>query len=154
MATEHWSALGALTVGIGGDATAPTLKGLTGTDGKVLGNAIDNGDAAARNIFAMWVLYVRFAGAPGDGKAVELYFVKSADGTNFDDGDATTLPASTSFVCAFPVRNVGTQQRLVVDKIALPPGKFKPLIRNNTSAALTATDNENVLSFATYDRTI
>jgi hypothetical protein len=102
----------------------------------------------------MWQLYVRFQSAPGDGKSIELYFVKSADGTTFEDGDATIVPSATSFVCAFPVRNVGTQQKIVVDKIALPPGKFKPLIRNNTSGYLTNTDNENVLSFATYDRTI
>jgi hypothetical protein len=154
MATEHWSALGTFTVGIAGDSSSPTLKGLVGTDGKVLGNVIDNGDAAARNVFALWELRLRFAAAPGDAKSVELYFVKSTDGTNYEDGDTSTLPSSTAFVCAFPVKNVGTQQHIIVDKIVLPPGKFKPFVRNNTGAAFTSTDNENVLSYAIYNRTI
>jgi hypothetical protein len=154
MATEKWSALGTYSAGIAGGATAPTLKNLSGTDGKVLGNVIDNGDVAARHVFSLWELLVRFASAPGEGKVVELYFVKSADNTNFEDGADTTLPASTAFVCAFPVRNITAAQRIAVDKVVLPPGKFKPLIRNNTTIGFTNTDDENVLSYAVYNRTI
>ena len=148
-----WSALGTYTTAIAGAATAPTLKNLANNTGK-LGNAIDNA-TSGRDIYSEWELYVRCASAPTGNPFVDLYFIESADGTNYEDPGSSDSPVPAKMpVITFPIRLVATQQRIVIPRLILPPFKFKPMIWNNTGQAFTNTDNENVLSYRTYNEEI
>jgi hypothetical protein len=142
-----WSALGTRTLVINGDASAPTLKNLA-NGARVLGAEIDG--ATDRNQVADWHLDARGASAFAVGSVVEVYFVVAHDDTNYEDGDSSITPAKApDFIV--PLRNVSTQQKVVVRGIPLPPFKFKPLFVNTSGVALTNTDNENRLYYRAYN---
>lgn len=146
-----WDAYGTFTTIIAGADVAPTLKGLS-SGGFKIGSAIDN--SSSLNMLADFDLQVRFASAPAAGGFVLLYLVPAVDGTNYADGSDSIEPSSALLVGAFPVRATGDQQRVVLRAVLLPPGLFKPLIKNGGSTAFTSTDNENVLSIRTYNEEI
>jgi hypothetical protein len=153
MANEvRWSALGSYTTAISGTSLTPTLKNLSAA-ARVLGNEIDNTQAppTARNTLSEWDLLVRFASAPATGAYLSLYFMQAVDGTNYQDGDASTAPPQSAWVGNFLARAVATSQRIALSGVRLPPTKFKPLIVNNGSTGLTNTDGDNILSFVTYN---
>ncbi len=150
MATNKWSALGTFTTAIAGASVAPTLKALA-SNGRKLGSEIDPTGAGARDTLSLWQLLCRFTGAPSAGRSVELYFILAADGTNYEYGDDSAAPPDGAFVGAFALSVVSTAQRITLRNIVLPPCKFKPLILNSSGQAMTNTDNENVLSYRTYN---
>ena len=150
MATNKWSALGTFTTAIAGASVAPTLKALA-NNGRKLGSEIDPTGAGDRNTLSLWQLLCRLTSAPGAGKSVDLYFILSADGTNYEYGDDSTDPPASAYVGSFPLSNVSTAQRITLRGVELPPCKFKPLLVNTSGQALTNTDNENVLSYRTYN---
>lgn len=143
-----WSALGTYTTAIAGAGVAPTLKNLA-NGGQKIGNEIDN--TSARDQYADWDLYCRFASSPSAGGSCDLYFIQAVDGTNYQDGDDSVAPPVTAYVGSFPVRAVTTQQRVDLRQVMLPATKFKPLLINNSGQAMTNTDNENILSYRPYD---
>ena len=141
-----WSALNSAAVLLNSDGTAPTLKALA-ADALILGAEYDN--AANKEQLAEFELLVRCAVAPTGAPYLEVFLVESVDGTNFEDGDASTRPARpASFVV--PVRTVATQQRIAASGVPIPPAKFKVLVVNKTGQALTNTNSENGLSMRTY----
>lgn len=146
-----FSTLGTFTTGIAGAASAPTLKNLSSGSNKI-GNAIDN--TSGKNIWSAWELLCRFGTGPTANSPVYLYFVPSVDSTNYADGGDSTTPAPSLLVWTFNVASVTTQQRLATLEIKLPNFSFKPLIRNASGQAFTNTDNENVLSYRTWNEEI
>jgi hypothetical protein len=150
MATVKWASPGSYTTLIAGAASSPTLKNLANA-GKVLGNAVSQ--ATAKDQYCSLDLLCRFASAPSAGGYVDVYFIPAVDGTNYGDGDASTDPPLTYLVATLPVRAVTTAQRVGTGSrtIVMPPFDFKPLVKNNSGQAMTNTDNENVLSFRTYN---
>lgn len=149
MSLEKWSALDTFTTAIAGASSAPTLKALA-SGGRKIGNAIDLTSSGARQMFAHWDLYVRFASAPSAGSPVDLYLVPAVDGTNYADGSDSVDPPASTYVGTFDVSAVSTQQRRVLLMVALPNVLFKPLLINNAGQAFTNTDNENILSYRTF----
>lgn len=145
-----FSALGTFTTAIAGAGVAPTLKALA-NNGRKLGGELDLTAGGARQREANWDLYVRGASAFTAGGTVELYFVKSIDGTNYETGDDSTTPQQACLVGVFYLGAVSTQQRLSLAGIPLPNCKFKPLLINKGGQAFTNTDDENILSYRTYD---
>lgn len=101
---------------------------------------IDNTSALA--IFETLELLVTIPTTPVAGEVVELYILESVDGTNFGDGSGSVQPPDTALVGIFPVRAVAGAQRItLVDPVPLKPGKYKYLLKNNTSDAFDATGN-------------
>lgn len=141
-----WATPGAYTTLIAGAGVAPTLKNLANGTRK-LGNAVvDN-----RERYADFELQCRGASAFSAGGYVALYLIPAIDGTNYTDGDDSTDPPATTWVGNFPLRAVTTQQRVALPRVELPNGDWKPLVINRGGVALTNTDNENILSYLTYN---
>jgi hypothetical protein len=145
-----WSALGTYTAAIAGASVSPSLKNLAAAAQKI-GNEIDLTGSGVRDMLAEWDLLVRFASSPSSGAYVSLYLIQAVDGSNYADGDDTIVPPQSAWVGNFLCRAVSTAQRVVLAGVRLPPTKFKPLIINNGSTGFTNTDNENVLSYRTYE---
>ena len=100
------------------------------------------GDATDANLLGDWELVVTFAVAPTVDTLIDLYLVRSIDGTNYEDGSATVRPAATAYAGSFQVRAVTTAQPLAIPDVPLPPGLFKAIIYNNgTGQAFAATGN-------------
>lgn len=148
-----WSALGTFTTLIAGGASSPTLKALASGSAKI-GDPVDPTGSGDRYVYCDLDLYVRFASAPAAGSYVEIYFVRSVDGTNYEDGSDSVTPAALALVARIPVRAVDTQQRIAVARLVLPGVKFKPLVKNTANQAFTNTNDENVLSYRVYTEDI
>lgn len=71
-----------------------------------------------------------FSGAPTANTAVSVWIIRQADGSAYEDGDASTTPARNPDM-VFPVRPVSTAQRIELPAIDLPPGLFKVLVKND-----------------------
>jgi len=81
-----------------------------------------------------------WGGAPATSSALILWFIQSQDGTNYEDGDASTTPAKIPDVI-FPLRASTSAQR-VIRRAFVPWGKFKPLVKNDaTGQGMNATGN-------------
>lgn len=70
------------------------------------------------------------------GVSVTVWFLETQDGTNYEDGDASTTPSRLPDV-VFPVRLVSTAQR-IIRRVLLPAGNFKTLLKNETTKAFGA----------------
>jgi hypothetical protein len=83
---------------------------------------------------------VTFGTAPTANTALVIWFLRAPDGTNYEDGGTSVTPARLPDV-VIPLRAVTTAQR-VVRRVAIPPGTFKPLLKNDGSGqSLSASGN-------------
>jgi hypothetical protein len=140
-----YGAIGALTLAIRGDATAPTLKNLA-NNARVLSDEI-----STRDILSDWRLRVRLAVAPTAGRLVLAWFVIDVgDNNEYEDGDSATEGLKAPDLL-FPVRAVTTQQVIAVRGIRKPNTPFKVLVRNDTGQAFTNVDNESQLHWSAYN---
>lgn len=96
-------------------------------------SAAQGGDAVAADLYGDWELVCTFATAPTLDTTLDLYVVRSVDGTNYEDGSDTVRPAAGSFIGAFQVRNVTTSQRMVIRDTPMPPGLYRCIIHNNNT---------------------
>lgn len=138
----RWMPLSAVSNIILGAGVAPTLKALANGSGKISG-AIDN----SANVF-QWLnlsLLVRGAAAFTSGGTVDVWIITALDGTNYEDGADAVFPARAPDGYFF-LRAVDTAQRIEMPLIAVPPCKFKVLVRNSGGQAFTNTDAENLLN--------
>lgn len=81
---------------------------------------------------------------------IELWLLQSIDGTNFEDGSATVAPARVADVI-IPVRagtTITPRANAGLPPIVLPPGSYKPIVRNQTGAALPASGNLIRIAYA------
>lgn len=149
--TYDWAAPGTYTAGnlITGNGTSGDLKNLAST-ASALGPEVNN---EGGTILAGLELKIRCASSPTGYPGVRIFFITAPDSTNYEDGAAGnpgTVPLRIADVL-IPVRLVSTQQRIAVGPVVLPNCKFKTLLYNGTGQALTNTDNENVLSYRTWN---
>lgn len=134
MSTTHKLSLGGLSV------TTLLSTGLNSlTNGSRAVSGADNNDTDL-------ALYGDFecnfgSAAFGSGAFVSLYILESVDGTNYEDGDASTTPASSALLCNIMFRNATAAQIHAVRGIPLPPTKFKILLINNTGVTLASSGN-------------
>jgi hypothetical protein len=141
MTTIKWSALGSDT-----SYLTTELNSLANA-ARVLGAEIDN--TSGKDLFSLVELNLATQGsARSAGGYVGLYVIKASDGTNYEYGDASTAPPSTSWVGGFPL-DAATTARLVSIQIQLPPCKFKLLVVNATGQAFAASGT--TVSYRTYN---
>ena len=104
--------------------------------------AFDNtiGQAGDGYILCDLELVVQYGTAPTANTGVSVWFLTSQDGTNYEDGDASTTPARMPD-CVFPLRAVTTAQR-IIRRCLLPYGLMKALAKNDgTGQAMAASAN-------------
>ena len=90
-----------------------------------------------------------FGVAPTAYTGFAIWFLRKADGTNYEDGGTSVTPSRNPDL-VIPVRAVTTAQRICVLGY-LPPGNFKILIKNDgTGQALAASSNTLKLIPRTY----
>jgi hypothetical protein len=89
-------------------------------------------NTAGKNTYALVELYLaEQASARDAGAYVPLYVIKCMDGTNYEYGDDSVDPPSSSLVAQFDLDAVVTARRVALE-IPLPPCKFKFLVVNET----------------------
>lgn len=80
--------------------------------------------------------------SPLAGGFIELWLLRSLDGTNFEDGTAAIPPARPADLI-IPVRDgTAITPRAGASGLVLPPFSWKALVRNQTGVALPATGNK------------
>jgi hypothetical protein len=72
----------------------------------------------------------------------ELYLIRSADGTNYEDAPSSTNLGSGMYAGTF-VGNYGTSaKRQILPQVQLPPGLWKAMIKNVSGVSFAASANE------------
>jgi hypothetical protein len=85
-------------------------------------------------------LVVTFGSTPTANTSVSVWFLREIDGTNYEDGGASVTPARNPDV-VLPIRATTNAQR-IIKQCVLPPGDFKPLVRNEgTGQAFASSGN-------------
>ena len=112
------------------NVSAPISGASAVANAGALGTEYDN--ETAKNRFATFELNFTHGSAPTANRVWLLYILLATDGTNYEDGDASTKPAKMHTI-AFPVRAVTTSQRVTIPNVLIPPFKFKPLTWNDTN---------------------
>ncbi len=140
---QKWSTLTA-SFGIFDDVGVnPTIKNLASGSLQISG-VIDN--TVNLNQWLDLVLNCKGAGAFTAGGTVSIWILPSLDGTTYEDGSASVTPARAPDDYFF-LRAVATAQVLERITIAIPPSKYKLLLRNDTSGgqAFTNVNGDNTL---------
>lgn len=117
-----------------------TIVSLLTTELNALANgSAATGSAAGSDAVTAAELYGDFELAlasltPTGTPSCDLYLIRSADGTNYEDA----TPPPNSFVGTFTTTTGAGVKRSVLRDIPLPPGLYKPILVNNTNVALAA----------------
>ena len=120
-----------------------SLASLTDNEFTDLSDEIDN----TSNLYAMADFEVVLASAAfsGTDSGLELYIVRSVDGTNYPTwtGNGTSDEQENWKYFADSALTTGTTaaQRMTFDDIPLPPGKFKVAFRSRANVSLAASGN-------------
>ena len=115
-------------------------------------NVLSTLGAAFQNTSA-WIYYdVEFlAGGtltPAAGAFIEVWHLRSLDGTNYEDGSATVAPGRLADATIAVRAGTTITPRAGANRGVLPPATYKPIARNQTGVSLPASGN--VISFAAY----
>lgn len=71
----------------------------------------------------------------------ELYALRSADGTNYEDAPSSTNPGTLMYLGTFVGATGSAAKRLVLADVQLPPGLWKPVLKNTSGVTLAASGN-------------
>lgn len=124
-------------------ASGQTLDSLTDNEYTDLTNEIDN----STNLYAFvdWDLVLGSAAFTGTDSAIEIYLVRSMDGTNYPtwtgNGTADEQENAPYFVGYAPTTATTAAQRATGGPVALPPGKYKWGFRNRGNVTLASSGN-------------
>lgn len=103
-----------------------------------VGSAYDN--SANLNIMAEVELVVTYGSAPTANTGCSIWFLRDIDGTNYEDGGSSLTPSRPPDL-VIPLETATTAQR-ITRRCAIPPGTFKPLLKNDgTGQAMAASAN-------------
>lgn len=142
MADIKWKASGRVTnplVILGNAAPPDGLNGLVASTGAAVSLAVAN--VSDLDLYADFELVVAFVANPVADNVVELWVMRSVDGTNYEDGSTATIVPRNGFVGNFVVRAVTSVQRMVIPRVVLPPRDFKILVVNKTTQNFAASGN-------------
>jgi hypothetical protein len=109
--------------------------------GSAVTNAIgtSNTDGYVRG--KLELVLAAYSGTPTAGSSFDVWFLKTVDGTNYEDGSSSVTPPRNPDVVV-PVRAVASGGQRVIVECWVPVGLFKPIGRNNgTGLTLAASGN-------------
>ena len=89
------------------------------------------------------------AGTLTASTAANVWFLQTVDGTDYEDGSASVIPARAPDV-VFPVRAVSTAQR-IVRRAMIPQGNWFILLQHATGQTWAASGNTVKLLPATFE---
>ena len=83
-------------------------------------------------------LVVGFSVSPNAYTVVSVWFIRTPDGSNYEDGASGTTPGKAPDV-VFALRSATSQR--IVQQCVLPPGNWKVLVKNESGQTLNSTGN-------------
>lgn len=142
-----WAGSGAYSVSVANWLTTE-LNAL----GASSANTLSTLGAAFQNTNSMVYADIEFVAGgtftPTAGAFIELWLLRSLDGTNYPDGSATVAPGRPPDATISVRAGTTITPRSDYPGLILPPGFYKPIARNQTNATLPATGN--LIRFAMY----
>jgi hypothetical protein len=118
--------------------TAGAISSVGGTSG--LFNNTAGGGGLGGYTLGQWELELA---APGGtltaGTGAFVWLLTTVDGTNYEDGSASVIPARPADVI-IPVRAVSTTQR-IIRVMMMPPGNWYVLVAQNTGQTWASSGN-------------
>lgn len=122
-----------------------SLASSSGLTAGAIGSAFNNVAGGGGFDGYKWGVFELNLGTPGGtmtaGTAAYIWFLQQIDGTNFEDGSASIIPARKADLVV-PVRAIAVAGRAGAPTLAmLPPGTWKPLVSQNTGVAWAASGN-------------
>lgn len=119
---------------------------LTDNEWTDLSDAIDN--STNKYVTVDILLALGSAAFTGSGSSVEVYVVRSVDGTNYGSwaGNVTADEQENNqyFVGSVTTSGATAAQELILSNVVVPPGLYKIGLRNRSNATLAAA---NTISF-------
>lgn len=103
-------------------------------------SAAQGSDTGAAEVYGDFELVIA-SYTPGSNPVVELYLIRSVDGTNFENGGGSVVPSQDAYVGAFQIATGTGAKRAVLRDVPLPPGLWKAVVRNVTGGAFPASGN-------------
>jgi hypothetical protein len=128
--------------------TAGAISSVAGTAG-VFNNTVGGGGFDGYTIGQLELNLAAPAGTLTANTAANIWFLQNVDGTNYEDGGSSVIPARAPDV-VFPVRAVSTAQR-INRRALIPEGNWYVLIQHNTGQTWAASANTVKLLPATYE---
>ena len=107
------------------------------TDAGTVGSEIDNETNLDQfcDIHLQW----SYGTSPTANKTLLLYLLRKVDGTNYEDGDASTQPSRNLVLAVSPPADTSTHHA-AVERVPIPPHPVKALLWNDgTGQTVTAT---------------
>ena len=101
------------------------------------------GDTTDAEIEGDWIVLTGGSITPGTGARCDIYLIRAADGTNYEDattGASESLPPDACIGSAVPTSGAGTKRFVLRDQ-RLPPGLFKVILQNELGVSLPASGN-------------
>lgn len=108
-----------------GDIVVSSVGGTSGVFENLAGGGTTNLDGYTRGVLEL-VLDATGNTVTNAG-AVNVWFLRTVDGTNYENGDTSFYPYRPADVTIYP-RGVATAQRIMTE-CNLPSGKFKVLVQ-------------------------
>jgi hypothetical protein len=117
------------------------------------GTAVNNVQATSNLNGYVWgkveVVLAAYTGTPTASTAINIWFLLSVDGTNYEDGSNTVTPARMPDVVV-PVRAVASGPQRIIVQCLIPVGLFKPIAQNTIGLTLAASGNTVKILANTY----
>jgi hypothetical protein len=124
-------------------ASGQTFDSLTDNEYTDLSDEIDN--STNKYLLVDWDLVLGSAAFTGTDSGIEIYLIKSVDGTNYPTwtGNGTSdEQENTPFYRDFaPTTGTTAAQRITGGPIVVPPGKYKWAFRNRGNVTLPSSGN-------------
>ena len=120
-------------------AAGATTAGATGAYNNTQGGG--GGDGYTRGDCELTVNYSSST-TPAAGSAAYVYFLRDVDGTNYEYGGASAMPArDPNVIFNFPNVAFTSPYRITIPDVRAPVGNFQTVITHNTGASFPATGN-------------
>lgn len=129
-------------------ATAGAISSVGGTSG-LFNNTAGGGGFDGYTLAIFELNLAAPAGTLTAGTAALVWFLATVDGTNYEDGSASVIPARTPDLI-IPVRPVSTAQR-IARRGVLPPGNWYVVLSHATGQTWGASGNTLKVMPDTYE---
>lgn len=129
-------------------ATAGAISSVGGTSG-LFNNTVGGGGFDGSTLGLFELNLAAPAGTLTANTAANLWFLSTVDGTNYEDGSATVIPARAPDL-VIPVRAVSTAQRLQ-RRARLPQGNWFVVIQHVTGQTWGASGNTLKVQPCTFE---